>query len=215
MSGKSDFSVNGFTQAILESIDDPVQVIDRGFRVVWCNSFGNQTRTWRPEELVGQVCHRAFFGRSTPCPDCPIKQTFANNRPAVREKMIPLPEGGHEWRRVHSWPITGPDGRVRYVVKLGFAITGQKQDQARLERYLGRLENAVGESMPPLPAEGLTSRQRQVLSLLAQGFSNPEIARVLGLSPHTIKTHVTHIFEKLGVEDRVTAAATAARLGMV
>lgn len=215
MPAQADMAVDGFTQAILESIDDPVQVIDRDYRVVWCNTFGAPPNVWRPEDLVGRVCHQAFFGRATPCPDCPISHTFESNRPAVREKMFSGSDGGYEWRRVHSWPITGPDGQVRYVVKLGFAITGQKQDQARLERYLGRLENAVGEAMEPLPAEGLTSRQRQVLSLLAQGFSNPEIARVLGLSPHTVKTHVTHIFEKLGVEDRVTAAATAARLGMV
>ncbi|MCB2228779.1 MAG: LuxR C-terminal-related transcriptional regulator [Desulfarculaceae bacterium] len=215
MPAQADMAMDGFTQAIFDSIDDPVQVLDRDYRVVWCNTFGSEAHVWGPENLVGRVCYEAFFHRSGPCPDCPISQTFESNRPAVREKLIPLPQRGHEWRRVHSWPITGPDGQVRYVVKLGFAITGQKQDQARLERYLGRLENAVGDGLAPLPAEGLTSRQRQVLSLLAQGFSNPEIARVLGLSPHTIKTHVTHIFEKLGVEDRVTAAATAARLGMV
>ncbi len=215
MPAKTDFSMNGFTQAILESIDDPVQVIDRAYRVVWSNTFTSEARTWEPHELLGKVCYREYFGRSAPCPDCPIEQTFASGRASVREKMFPLPGGGHVWRRVHSWPIAGPSGPAHYVVKLGFAITGQKQDQARLERYLGRLENAVGQSMDPLPAEGLTSRQRQVLHLLAQGFSNPEIARVLGLSPHTVKTHVTHIFERLGVEDRVTAAATAARLGMV
>ena len=216
MSGAADLLTSGLSQAILESINDPVQVLDRGYRVVWSNTFNTEKRTWRPKDLVlGKVCHREFFGRETPCPDCPITGTFATGRASVREKMIPMPEGGHAWRRVHSWPIPGPDGLPRFVVKLGFIITHDKQEKARMERYVGRLESAVnpGEAAPM--NDGLTPRQQQVLSLLSQGFSNPEIAHLLGLSPHTIKTHVTHIFEKLGVEDRVTAAATAARLGMV
>jgi DNA-binding NarL/FixJ family response regulator len=53
----------------------------------------------------------------------------------------------------------------------------------------------------------LSPREREVLGLIAQGLKNPEIARALFISPSTVKVHVRHIFEKLGVRTRAEAAA--------
>jgi ATP/maltotriose-dependent transcriptional regulator MalT len=58
----------------------------------------------------------------------------------------------------------------------------------------------------PLGDLGLTARERQILSMIAAGDANPEIARRLVLSPATVKTHVNHIFTKLAARDRVHAA---------
>ena len=59
---------------------------------------------------------------------------------------------------------------------------------------------------------GLTSREREVLGVLAQGRSNREIARTLFISPKTVSVHVSSILAKLGVASRVQAATVAARL---
>jgi DNA-binding NarL/FixJ family response regulator len=61
----------------------------------------------------------------------------------------------------------------------------------------------------------LTPRELEVLELLARGLDNSEIARVLYLSQHTIKNHVSSILVKLQVENRVQAAVRAVRAGMV
>ena len=61
----------------------------------------------------------------------------------------------------------------------------------------------------------LTGRESQVLRLIAGGLSNIEIAEVLSLSPHTVKSHVIHIFNKLGANDRTEAAIIAARLKLI
>jgi DNA-binding NarL/FixJ family response regulator len=63
--------------------------------------------------------------------------------------------------------------------------------------------------------DGLTPREREVLELLARGLDNSEIARVLYLSQHTVKNHVSSILIKLQVENRVQAAVRAVRTGMV
>jgi DNA-binding NarL/FixJ family response regulator len=61
----------------------------------------------------------------------------------------------------------------------------------------------------------LTARERDVLAELALGRSNREIARALGLSEKTVKTHVSAILGKLGVQDRTQAALHAVRTGLV
>jgi len=52
----------------------------------------------------------------------------------------------------------------------------------------------------------LTERERQVMALIAQGLSNKEIARLLNVTPSTIKVHVHHIFMKLAVRNRTALA---------
>ncbi|MBC7247502.1 MAG: response regulator transcription factor [Actinobacteria bacterium] len=62
---------------------------------------------------------------------------------------------------------------------------------------------------------GLSEREMEILQLLADGLSNKEIADRLFISIQTVKTHITHIFEKLGVSDRTEAVAAALRRGLV
>ena len=63
--------------------------------------------------------------------------------------------------------------------------------------------------------EELTNREREVLDLIAQGKSNQEIAEILFITLKTVKTHVSNILAKLGVEDRTQAAIYAFRHGLV
>jgi two-component system, NarL family, response regulator LiaR len=61
----------------------------------------------------------------------------------------------------------------------------------------------------------LSQRELEVLKLMVDGKSNPQIAAVLYLSPNTVKTHVRGIMNKLAVDDRVQAAVVALRTGLV
>jgi len=66
-----------------------------------------------------------------------------------------------------------------------------------------------------LPRQELSTRETEVLQLVAEGKSNKEIAAVLGLSDGTVRIHLSHIFEKLGVHDRTQAAMQAVQRGIV
>ena len=61
----------------------------------------------------------------------------------------------------------------------------------------------------------LSEREIEIIRLVAKGFSNDELAERLHLSPETIKAHLRHIYEKLGVESRVEAVTEAMRTGLV
>ena len=81
---------------------------------------------------------------------------------------------------------------------------------ARLLRRMTE-RNASGAA----PAETLTARERQVLGLVASGFSNREIGEELGITTGTAKAHVERVIGKLGAADRTQAAVRGMALGLV
>ncbi len=70
-------------------------------------------------------------------------------------------------------------------------------------------------STPGGDAAPLTPRERQVLDMMAEGLGNKSIARRLGISEHTVKTHVAALFAKLGASSRTEAVAMGVRRGLV
>ncbi|WP_395244393.1 response regulator [Agromyces sp. MMS24-K17] len=74
-------------------------------------------------------------------------------------------------------------------------------------------EGATTNTQPEAPA--LSPRELDVLRLVAAGRSNPEIARELFIGEATVKTHLLHVFEKLGVGDRTRAVTKAMELGIL
>jgi DNA-binding NarL/FixJ family response regulator len=116
------------------------------------------------------------------------------------------------------------------AINLSGLLSGAPE-QARMPGYpdisvrnLGQV--GLGETMLLLAQDGqrggdsdrlqqaaLTHRESEVLSWLAKGKTNRDIAEILGMSPRTVNKHLEHIFDKLGVETRSAAAAIGARFG--
>jgi DNA-binding NarL/FixJ family response regulator len=79
----------------------------------------------------------------------------------------------------------------------------------RVQHHLVEALNAV-----PAAPDGLTTREAEVLALMARGLSNAAIAEHLVITPHTVKTHITHVFAKIGARDRAQAVAYAFKQGL-
>jgi DNA-binding CsgD family transcriptional regulator len=132
--------------------------------------------------------------------------------------------GSPLWQNV-AYPVYDAQGSLKKTIAIDVDATRvsrtleEKQAHiARLEQDLKRLTRidttmeSTGNNSLPVP---LTGRELQVLRLMARGATNTEISELLEISHHTVKSHVIHIFNKLGVDDRTEAAVWAARHSLV
>lgn len=112
-------------------------------------------------------------------------------------------------------------GASGYVGKGGDAheLLSAVRDAARGKRFLG---NSIAQNMAlssysgdASPFDGLSPRELEVAMLLVQGIRQDDIAQRLNLSPKTVNTHKSRLFEKIGVQDSIALARMAARYGLM
>jgi len=100
--------------------------------------------------------------------------------------------------------------RESFLLAISRVARGELWLPPRLTRkLLGHLK-----PRPSAPAEPLTGRETSVLNLLAKGRTNQQIAQELNIAEATVRTHVSHILDKLGASNRVEAALHALRVGV-
>jgi DNA-binding CsgD family transcriptional regulator/ArsR family metal-binding transcriptional regulator len=104
------------------------------------------------------------------------------------------------------YPVVDKQGNLISTVAINLSGDQSRDSQPQKQR----------ESCGEKPVTGpLSGREIEVLRLMSQGATNLEISTLLKISPHTVKSHVIHIFNKLGVGDRTQAAVWAARHNLV
>lgn len=110
----------------------------------------------------------------------------------------------------------GPRVHRLLVGALGQPLSPQARETARvlLDRF-GDDMTAPATGAAPTLAVPLTDRELDVLACLARSMSNKAIARTMFVSPDTVKTHLRHIYDKLGVTDRATAVERARELNLL
>jgi DNA-binding NarL/FixJ family response regulator len=99
------------------------------------------------------------------------------------------------------------------AVHSGDSVVAPSTTRRLIDRFAAMLPG--GEPDPPAELAELTDREREVLTLVAQGLSNQEIAQRLFVSEATVKTHVGRVLAKLGLRDRVQAVVFAYEHGLV
>jgi len=93
------------------------------------------------------------------------------------------------------------------------ALTARRLGSVGLGEVMWLLSIGAQDAQAPsrLATASLTPRETEVLSWIAKGKTNRDVAEILGMSPRTVNKHLEHVFEKLGVETRAAAAALASR----
>jgi DNA-binding NarL/FixJ family response regulator len=141
---------------------------------------------------------------------------------AIREIKVRLPE-------TNILVLTTYDSDADIVRAVEAGATGYLlKDTPREELFRAVRAAARGESVlaPAVAArlmtrmrapaeESLTAREIEVLELVSKGSSNKQVARSLHISTATVKTHLIHIFDKLGVKDRTSAVTAALEKGIL
>jgi DNA-binding CsgD family transcriptional regulator len=181
----------------------------------WC--IGNDAGAWTEE--IDQVC-RQYVEREEPIPPRPQFM----NRPirvsdvlSVREyhslglytdvdRLFGAEDMLHLWLSVPgeslfrrlSWSTSRRGGLTDRHVRVLELLTPHLRQFYR--RAALRRAAAVRD-------DGLTAREREILALVAQGKTNGEVAQLLWISPHTVRTHLQNTFEKLAVKTRAAAVA--------
>lgn len=117
-----------------------------------------------------------------------------------------------QWLEYQSLVRTLPRDVYVAIIGVAFAVVGVWVGW-RMSARAG--PGAFARNDLALASLKLTGQEVRVLERLAAGQSNKEIARTLGLSPNTVKTHVANLFAKLGVQRRTQAVGLARELNLI
>jgi PAS domain S-box-containing protein len=211
-----------FDSPILKSIRDPLTVIDRDFRVLWANKARAALHQLNKDDVIGKICYQVFFRRKAPCEDCAVQAAFRSGRSRIKEAWLDFPDGSRKWGEVRAYPVYGENRNIDAALTIIIDITERKLKLERQKRYAEYLSSSLrvitqeknrvlSDDVHVDTTFGLTDREIEVLRLMTEGFTNNEISKQLSISPHTVKSHIIHIFNKLGVDDRTQAAVLATR----
>ena len=117
-----------------------------------------------------------------------------------------------EWLKFRYWARLLPTDLYLFLIAAGFVAIGLWAGRRLTPRpapaHFVRNEAAIASL-------GLSPRECEILGLLASGESLKEMARTLGISPNTVKTHVARVYEKLEVQKRIQAVEKARWLALI
>jgi PAS domain S-box-containing protein len=220
-------------EALLANSEDVVARFDHDLRFSYVNPAMERIAGTHASRLLGKTPLDVGLMRETAAStwELALRSTWRTGR----EQTLELTVGTGTARRclqTRVIPRLGPDGTVQSVLSVSRDVTAQRSaeeerlklypelvaQQARLMELIARVErNREREAqlaLGAIEAAQLTRRQREVLALLAQGWTNRQIAAELKLAPGTVKNQVGRILAVLGVTDRTQAAVHAVMAGI-
>ncbi len=124
---------------------------------------------------------------------------------STRDNLIPFEEGRHLAGLIPNARFVSLESRNHFLL----------ENEPAWRTWLSELRGFLPRAFPSAPGFAeLTQRERELLEHIAQGLSNPDIATRIGLSPKTVKNHLTRIFAKLGARHRAQAIVLARQAGL-
>lgn len=214
----------------LANAADGAFVIDEDQRILYWNQAAQEILGYTSDEVVGRACYEILGGRDdggqVVCRHhCYVATTALTGSAVTNYDTCARTKSGEvRWINVSILTFSASDEAAPLIVHLFRDAADKKQNEQFTRQVLGaakRLQENVAASPTTLPptagslAQDLTDREREVLSLLAQGLSTRDIAQSLSISPSTARNHAQNILQKLRVHSRLEAVAYAFEHGLV
>jgi PAS domain S-box-containing protein len=213
----------------LDNAADGAFVIDENQRVVYWNRAAQEILGYKSEEVVGRACYEILEGRgdnglSLCRHHCYVAAIAVTGSPVSSyDTCVNTKSGESIWINVSILSFPASDNSNPLVVHLFRDATQKRQSEQFTQQVLDAVkqvrDSSFSPSTFPIPststAHDLTDREREVLSLLAQGHSTRDIAQYLSISPATARNHIQNILHKLNVHSRLEAVAYARENGLV
>ena len=217
---------SGLGGTILESIRTPFGIFDKDFRILWINRALAHIHSCSAESVIGDICYRAFHGCDKVCENCFLEEVRTVGRTVVLERSHLFPDGKTRWGEIHAYPVRAKDRSVAAIVVIIFETTSHIDSLAKHKQYANLLADKLqsrGDTGAPVVStdhseemiEPLSKRETEVLRLIVDGYTNPQISAMLSISGNTVKRHISNLFLKLDVNDRTQAAVLAVRKNLI
>lgn len=214
----------------LANAADGAFITDEDQHIIYWNQAAEGIIGYKYDEIAGKPCYQILDGRDDHgrliCREhCRVAIAALAGRPVTDyDTLVSTKSEGVRW--VNMSTLTFPpnsDEASPMLVHLFRDVTQKKRSEQFMHRLLEAAQTlqdeGLSQSDPPEstqhPVTDLTDREREVLSHLAQGFSTRDIARLLSISPATVRNHIRNILQKLQVHSRLEAVVYAFEHGLV
>ncbi|MFH1140317.1 MAG: LuxR C-terminal-related transcriptional regulator [Chloroflexota bacterium] len=204
---------------------DGVYAVDETHRIILWNAGASRILGHAAADVLGKLCYEVLAGRDEKgtlvcqggCADMAL--AGAGALVPTRDLLTRTKDGRQIWMNVTNILVPSDLGGLSTVVHIFREVTAQHKTEQLVQRLSSLMKSfAVSQGTLPNTAQdaptrplALTSRERQVLSLLAEGSNATSIAQALVISPATVRKHIQHVLKKLGVHTTLEAVAYTSR----
>jgi len=209
---------------LLDSAADGAFVIDDEQRIIYWNNAAQKILGYSPDDVIGHPCYTVLRGCDEKgqilCHlDCNIALLALEGQPVSSYDVATRTKTGEmRWINVSILSLQTTNGSRQMVVHLFRDATQTKQNEQFIHQMFDTVERWQRVAMPEASRsniQDLTEREKEVLTLLAQGHSTAKIAKLLSISSATVRNHIQNILHKLDVHSRVEAVAYAFEHGLI
>jgi len=206
----------------LETSADGALVVDEDLKIVYANRSAQRILGYHPDGSAYGYCYQIMRGRDDRqqlvCREyCLVARRASLGEPVSNFDLnVPTKIKGDRWLNMSVLHYSDKSQGSSYIVHLFRDITQKKRDAEFAERLIAAARQH--DSLRPDPHsshatsrghERLTPREREVLTLLAEGHGTREIAQRLSISTTTTRNHIQHVLQKLNVHTRLEAVVHA------
>jgi len=207
----------------LGSAADGAFVINEDLRIIFWNKTAEAILGLENDDVVGRYCYHLLHGydagRHLICRErCQVMNLVMQSKPIPNYDIhVTTKQGKDCWLNmsVFTYSMNDTDGK-KVIVHLFHDLNHQEVDEKVLDqlvKVINRYHDIRYKNQNGLESyqNTLTSREQEILTLLAEGHGTRDIAQTLSISTSTVRNHIQHILQKLQVHTRLEAVAIATK----